>query len=348
VGAFLDQREGHERDNSLAASIDLTAYHESETILLQRSLFEINQAPEPVVDFLDLEIFRAVAAERSVTRAAERLQRVQSNVTTRVRQLEEELGVPLFLRDGKRMTLTPQGQTLLGYANRLLALAEEARQALHPEKPSGHFRIGTMESTAASRLPTPLVQFHSRWPEVTLELSTGPTQSLIEQVLGHELDCALIARPPAAEAEGEAGLGPDLEGVRVFVEELLLVLPARHPDVTDAADLQVGVLATLEPGCTYRRLAEDWLARGRSAGDRPVKRLELGSYHAILACVSAGTSIGVVPRSVLELQRDPLDIRTHSLGCVDILLIRRRGYRSAAFDAFLQILQGVPVEPPTS
>lgn len=303
------------------------------------------------MDFSALEIFRTVAAERSVTRAAERLQRVQSNVTTRVRQLEEELGVPLFLRDGKRMTLTPQGQTLLGYANRLLSLAEEARQALHPEKPSGRFRIGTMESTAASRLPTPLVQFHCRWPEVSLELSTGPTQWLIEQVLEHALDCALIARPPetAVETGDATGLGPDLEGVRVFVEELLLVLPARHPDVTDAADLQVGILAALAPGCTYRRLAEDWLARGRSAGDRPVKRLELGSYHAILACVSAGTSIGVVPRSVLELPREPLDIRTHSLGYVDTLLIRRRGYRSAAFDALLQILQGAepaPVEPP--
>src|SRR3989344_5303647 len=84
----------------------------------------------PPLDLAALDIFRTVAAEGSVTRAAERLQRVQSNVTTRVRQLEADLGTPLFLREGKRMALTPEGEVLRGYADRLLALAEEARQAV--------------------------------------------------------------------------------------------------------------------------------------------------------------------------------------------------------------------------
>ena len=75
------------------------------------------------MDFAALEIFRAVAQEGSVTRAAERLGRVQSNVTTRVQQLEEQLGATLFLREGKRMVLTPAGEALRGYADRLLALA---------------------------------------------------------------------------------------------------------------------------------------------------------------------------------------------------------------------------------
>ena len=76
----------------------------------------------PPLDLAALDIFRTVAAEGSVTRAAERLQRVQSNVTTRVRQLEADLGTPLFLREGKRMALTPEGEVLRGYADRLLAL----------------------------------------------------------------------------------------------------------------------------------------------------------------------------------------------------------------------------------
>ena len=105
------------------------------------------------MDFVALEIFCAVAAEGSVTRAAERLQRVQSNVTTRVRQLEDELGSALFLRENKRMALTPEGQIFLGYAQRLLALAEEARQALQPSQPQGRLRLGAMESSA-DRLAT--------------------------------------------------------------------------------------------------------------------------------------------------------------------------------------------------
>ncbi len=84
------------------------------------------------MDFTALEIFKAVAAEGSVTRAAEQLGRVQSNVTTRIQQLEEQLGTPLFLRQGRRMVLTPAGESLRGYADRLLALAEEARQAVRP------------------------------------------------------------------------------------------------------------------------------------------------------------------------------------------------------------------------
>ena len=137
------------------------------------------------MDFVALEIFCAVAAEGSVTRAAQRLQRVQSNVTTRVRQLEDAVGCTLFLREGKRMALTPEGQTLLAYAQRLLALAEEARQALQPSQPQGRLRLGAMESTAASRLPGPLAQFHGQWPGVALELSTGASQDLLDRLRAH-------------------------------------------------------------------------------------------------------------------------------------------------------------------
>jgi len=82
------------------------------------------------MDLAELRIFRAVVHEGGVTRAAERLHRVQSNVTTRIRQLEEKVGTPLFIREGKRLHLTPSGQLLLGFADRLLALADEAAAVL--------------------------------------------------------------------------------------------------------------------------------------------------------------------------------------------------------------------------
>jgi DNA-binding transcriptional LysR family regulator len=126
------------------------------------------------MDLSDLLIFSTVVHEGSVTRAAERLHRVQSNVTTRIRQLEEDLRVTLFIREGKRLHLAPAGQVLLGYAERLLALADEARGAVHDEQPRGTFELGAMESTAAVRLPGLLSEYHRWHPGVVLELRTGP------------------------------------------------------------------------------------------------------------------------------------------------------------------------------
>ena len=125
------------------------------------------------MDLSDLKIFSAVVREGSVTRAAQLLYRVQSNVTTRIRQLEEDVGVSLFIREGKRLHLSPAGQVLLDYADRLLALAEEARHAVQDPRPRGVFRLGAMESTAAVRLPGPLNEYHRLHPDVALELRTG-------------------------------------------------------------------------------------------------------------------------------------------------------------------------------
>ena len=280
------------------------------------------------MDFVALEIFCAVAAEGSVTRAAQRLQRVQSNVTTRVRQLEDAVGCTLFLREGKRMALTPEGQTLLAYAQRLLALAEEARQALQPSQPQGRLRLGAMESTAASRLPGPLAQFHGQWPGVALELSTGASQGLLDRLRAHTLDAVLIAWPPGQPSD------PALDAVPVFCEELLLALPADHAPISGPQEVQPGTLAAFERGCSYRHIAQQWLA----ARTPPLQWLELGSYHAILACVAAGNCVGVVPRSVLELARTPPALHLHPLQSVDTLLVRRAGYRSAALDVLQQTL----------
>ena len=284
------------------------------------------------MDFTALEIFKAVAAEGSVTRAAEQLGRVQSNVTTRIQQLEEQLGTPLFLRQGRRMVLTPAGESLRGYADRLLALAEEARQAVRPQQPGGRLRLGAMESTAAARLPQPLAQLHAQWPDVVLDLSTGPSRQLVEQVAAHTLDAALVAWPPP-------GLETDtpVERTPVFQESLLLALPAHHPPVQSPADLQLHTLAAFTRGCTYRHIGEAWMQGARGTAPRV---LELASYHAIIACVAAGRCAGVVPQAVWDLMRGPPALRLVPLQTCDTVLVRRRGYQSPALDALLAALQG--------
>src|SRR5205823_7447507 len=105
------------------------------------------------LELSDLAMFKTVAEAGGVTRAAHRLHRVQSNVTARVKRLESHLGVHLFVRARRGMSLTPEGRRLLDYADRLLALAEEARAELSEQPPRGRLRIGAMESTAAVHLP---------------------------------------------------------------------------------------------------------------------------------------------------------------------------------------------------
>ncbi|CAN7174608.1 LysR substrate-binding domain-containing protein [Acidovorax sp. LjRoot129] len=282
----------------------------------------------PVLDLAALDIFRTVAAEGSVTRAAERLSRVQSNVTTRVQQLEADLGTPLFLREGRRMALTPEGEVLLGYADRLLALADEARQALRPGPPAGRLRLGSMESTAASRLPEPLARLHRQWPGVALELTTAPTRVLVERLRAHALDTVLVAWPPGQPPD------PALETRPVFTEELLLVLPAGHTPVDGPQDVVPGTLAVFEPGCTYRRIAQEWFA----PRPQPMQLLELGSYHAILASVAGGGCAGIVPRSVLSISPHAALLSQQPITTITTLLAWRQGYRSAALDALQQVL----------
>ncbi|EIU3500562.1 LysR family transcriptional regulator [Pseudomonas aeruginosa] len=279
------------------------------------------------MDLSSLEIFRAVAHEASVTRAAQQLQRAQSNVTTRIRQLEEDLGVELFLRNGKRMSLTERGSEFLAYAEQLLALADEARQSMHPTEPGGRLRLGSMESTAASRLPALLASYHKACPRVALEVSTGTSRALFDGVRARRLDCALVAAGPGWAGELD---GSGLRGEPLFREELLMILPAEHPPVHDVAEVRLRTLAGFARGCTYRQLAEDSLGT-------PLTVQEVGSYHAILACVAAGACVGVLPRSVLQLLGTP-PLRSLPLAEVDTWLVWREGYATAAFERWRGVL----------
>src|SRR2546430_17624382 len=127
------------------------------------------------MNFDELKIFKTVAEQGGITKAATALHRVQSNVTTRVKQLEERLGTKLFHRQGRRLVLSSEGKVLLAYADRLLRLSSEAQAALKGHGPHGLFRLGTLESTAATRLPPVLARYHRAYPPVRLRPVTRTT-----------------------------------------------------------------------------------------------------------------------------------------------------------------------------
>src|SRR3954465_390683 len=132
------------------------------------------------MDAADLRIFEAVARLGGMNRAAAELNTVQSNVTARVRMLEDELGLALFHRHSRGVTLTAAGRRLIPYAVRVAQLIVEARRAvLDDGAPKGELRVGSLETTAALRLSPVLSAYAASYPEVDLSLITGTTCELI-------------------------------------------------------------------------------------------------------------------------------------------------------------------------
>ena len=283
------------------------------------------------MDLAELKIFKAVAEQGGITKAAAALHRVQSNVTTRVKQLEDRVGAKLFHRQGRRLVLSSEGKVLLAYADRMLRLSDEAQAALKGHGPHGVFKLGTLESTAATRLPPVLARYHRGYPAVRLELVTGTSGALVDRVLRGEIEAAFVAEPFTEK---------NLETQHAFTEELVLITPKGHRRVTRPQDIDERVVLAFTTGCSYRRRLESWLGRSSIVAERI---MEYGSYHAITACVAAGGGIAVVPKSVLRATGVEGQVAVHALPAsvadAKTMLVWRAGHRSAALDALRQELR---------
>lgn len=279
-----------------------------------------------------LRIFKTVAEEGSVTQAASKLHRVQSNVSARLTQLEESLGVTLFHRSGRRLLITPEGTRLLDYAERLLRLADEAQSSVRgAREPAGLLRIGSMETTAAARLPQVLGAFHRKYPQVELLLDTGPTDTLLQAVLNHKVDVALVGAPVER---------PELVQVPAFVEELVLLTDTLQGPVTEPADVACRTLLGFRSGCSYRRRLEWWFA---DAGIVPARVAEFGTFEAIIGCAAAGMGVAMMPREVLKHRSLARTVQCHALppevAQVETMLVWRKDIaQHAARDAFIASL----------
>jgi DNA-binding transcriptional LysR family regulator len=240
------------------------------------------------MDVADLRVFKSVVDEGGVIRAASKLHRVPSSVTTRIKQLEASMGVKLFHRDRQRLHLSPAGELLLDYAERMIKLSEEAYEVVSGTSPRGVLKLGALESTTASRLPPILAGFHKRFPDVRLELTTGTNDALVSQLLDRKLDAAFIAESPTIHL---------LDHVSVFPERLVVISSPDHRPIKSARDIEGSSLVAFPEGCAYRRVLQRWLGCDSLA---PFRVIELASYHAIVACVMSGAGIALVPEAVLD------------------------------------------------
>jgi DNA-binding transcriptional LysR family regulator len=283
------------------------------------------------MDAADLRVFEAVARLGGMNRAAGELNTVQSNVTARIRALEEELGAALFRRHSRGVALTDAGRRLLPYAMRILRLFDEAERAVEDDgAPKGPLTIGSLETTAAQRLSPVIAAFGTRYPSVNLVLKTGTNASLVDAVLRFQMEGAFVCGPVNHF---------DLTHEAIFTEELVLATAARFKhfeDVIGNGDFKILVKG---PGCSYRQRLEDLLARRGIIG---FSRLEFGTLEAIIGCVSAGLGVTLLPRSVLESASRSNRVALHSLPAaetrVETLFIQRRDVpASSALRAFLAV-----------
>ncbi len=278
----------------------------------------------------DLRIFEAVARAGGMSRAAVSLNTVQSNVTTRLRLLEDELGVALFERHSRGVTLTAAGRRLRPYAARIDDLMRQAKHAVTDDgTPKGPLALGAMETTAALRLPALLARYAQAHPAVALSLTTGTSAELAAAVLDRRLDGAFVAGPAHH---------PDLTAELMFQEDLVLVTAPKvrgFDDLRSLADLRIIVFRA---GCSYRQRLEGMLMAHGIVG---VRMLEFGTLDAIIGCVAAGIGITLLPERVVNAAARTNAVATHAVPPaerrVDTVFIRRTGAPlSSALAAFLQ------------
>ncbi|CAN2249386.1 transcriptional regulator (LysR family) [Bacillus subtilis] len=273
----------------------------------------------------DLKIFRAVAREGSITKAARMLNYVQSNVTARIHNLEEDLNIKLFHRTNRGMKLTAAGENLLQYAEQVLSLLDEAeKSAQMSQHPKGPLRIGSLETTAVTHLPEHAASFLRRFPEVDLSVNTADTHNLIQQVLDHKVDGAFVYGPVEHT---------DIRQTPVSRDELVLISSREGT----AEDMLRQPMLFFGAGCSHRARVKRLL---EEAGIQNQKIIEFGTLEAILRGVSAGLGTALLPKSAVDCSTYGANVCIHRLPAayqdLEIVFIYRKDFfMTSAFQTFI-------------
>ncbi len=245
-----------------------------------------------------LRIFLTVAEHEHITRASQELILSQPAVTKTIQHLEQEVGVDLIERHGRRIVLTHAGRVLHTYARRLFALEREMEDALAAlrDVEAGEITLAASTTTGVYLLPPVIARFHARYPQVTLHMSILNSHDIIEQTLNWNLDFGLV--------EGEAALLPPGLKVEVFAhDELVLVISPRHRwrgvQSLPIESLSDNVLVLREQGSGIREVIENALSQ-YGVQVRPL--LTVPDNEAIKHTVMSGMGASIV--SALTVQRE--------------------------------------------
>lgn len=245
-----------------------------------------------VMDLKQLQTFLTAAETLSFTQTAQLLDYAQSSITAQIKSLEEELGVILFERLGKRVTLTDEGKRLQQYAQKMLELNSEMKKAVSNEQAQVVLKIGAQESQCVYRLPSILQQYQKAYPQVKIIFKPVHTTEVAKDLLqSGNLDVAFIS-----DAYKET---PMLYRERLIQEQIIFVsAPTSIKSHTlSAQQLSAETMLLTENGCSYRNQLE---AQLQQEGLLPLQMIEFASIEAIKQCVMAGLGITFLPKMVVE------------------------------------------------
>lgn len=238
-----------------------------------------------VVHNLDLDLARtfvAICETGNFSRAAEKVHRSASAISLQVKKLETMIGRELFKRETRKVTVTEDGEILLGYARRLLKLNDEAMSHFHAPEFSGTVRLGVPNDTGVVVIPEILKRFAQSHPHVDIDVNLGPTRTLRERVETGDLDIAVFS------------YNAELDHQPPIHAEPLVWLGARHGSAIDKRPLPVSMA---EPGCYWRTVA---LKALDDAGMDYRIAYTSEFCQAQIAAVRADLAIAAVPISVIS------------------------------------------------
>ena len=299
--------------------------------------------PQDPMLFAHLESFVEVARLGNVSRAAQALFLTQPAITARLKSLESDLGVELFVRTHRGMRLTDAGRSFLPYAERTIATVGEGRQLLANlrEGTIGALVVAAAPAVSTYVLPRVLHEFRATHPNVRLGVRTGHTEEVLEMVLRSEAHIG-VGRPIRHA---------DVELVPLFEDEMLLVVSARHPFATrgkvSMAELAGERLVLFDRTSSYHDLTSSLF---RHAGVVPASTLELDNVEAAKKMVQQGLGVALLPRMALSAELKARSLRPVKLTGASvvrrpIVALRRRdaGAPIGPVAAFLDTLKAVRV-----
>lgn len=278
----------------------------------------------------DLKIFEAVVLTGSFTKAAEATFTVQSNVTARIKNLEDELGVSLFTRTSRRVELTSAGKTFMQYSRQIGHLMEEAKkELLNLDQVTGNLKIGCIETTMALKAPDIINSFTEDYPDVELEFKSDMSANLINDVLNYKLDAAFVSAPVSI---------PELEQRYIKEDQLVIVTGLGVDNLQKIVHQQPVKIIVFDQGCIYRARLESWLS---SKGIINYKRIILNSLEGIINFVESGIGITLLPAEIINQYYAGRKLKSFSIGkelgtSTTVIIYRKDRPYSGALKVFLE------------
>ena len=238
----------------------------------------------------DLNIFIGVAEYESITKAAVINNTVQSNVSARIKYLEEQLGVKLFIRTTRMLELTAEGTQFLKVAKEIVNSLNDFKNTVSKNGSlTGQLKIGSLQSVAALRAPDILQRFVSGYPDMEFVLKTGTNDELIKKVLSFKLDGAFVAGKVKH---------PDLTVKPVITEKLCIVSSPLYSSIDNLNKSTKPIkLIVFSKGCSYRKLLEELLSE---MGLKKLKFVEMDSLDSIIQSVENGLGITLLPEALIR------------------------------------------------